>query len=228
MAEAKFNIVKPTRGKFIDLTGRVFGRLTVVYFAYQKTYSYWHCYCSCGEWCIKAGFELTRKNRISGESCGCLGKERRIKAATRHGMSGTEEYKTWISMRKRCFDSKNPSYHRYGKRGISVDPKWNDSFEQFYKDVGPRPSSTHSLDRIDNDGNYEPGNCRWATVREQCNNTRVNRRLTHNGVTKTLSEWLGKSGTNEYARAQMRLASGWCDSCTLTVKKHGRCKHIGK
>lgn len=225
MAEAKFSTEKPKHHKFIDLTGRVFGRLTVVEFAYQNKYSFWHCDCSCGEKCIKPGPELTRKNRKGCESCGCLSTERRLEKSTTHGMSRTPEWNSWSSMRKRCYDKNNGSYKRYGLRGISVDPKWRDSFEQFYKDMGPRPSPSHSLDRKDNNGNYTPSNCRWATAKQQLNNTSLNRMLTHNGVTKTVAEWVGSSKVNEYSRVLMRLNDGWCDSCALTAPLNSVCPH---
>lgn len=111
-----------------------------------------------------------------------------------HNMSRTPEYKTRVRAISRCLDKNNPSYHLYGGRGITVCEAWLDSFEAFYRDMGPRPSSQHSIERIDNNGNYEPSNCKWATPLEQGRNRRNNRLITHDGETLCLTEWAIRVG----------------------------------
>lgn len=128
------------------------------------------------------------------KSCGCWNLESLVNRSLTHGSSmpgskGHNEYAIWSQMRGRCSNPNNPQYVDYGGRNIKVCSEWESNFEQFYKDMGPRPSNKHSIDRIDNDGDYCPENCRWATQKEQCNNMRRNVRLAHNGETKTEAEW---------------------------------------
>jgi hypothetical protein len=103
-------------------------------------------------------------------------------------MTGTSEYIAWFNMKKRCYDIKDNRYKNYGKRGIKVCKKWM-KFEEFIKDMGLKPSLKHSLDRIDNNGNYKPGNCRWATDALQSNNRTSNTKITFKNKTKTMAEW---------------------------------------
>lgn len=106
-----------------------------------------------------------------------------------HGMSFHSEYNIWSGMKKRCGRPENKDFHIYGGKGITVCKRWRDSFENFYEDMGPRPSERHSLDRIDGTKGYEPSNCRWATHTEQCRNKSSNRHLTYMGKTQTITEW---------------------------------------
>jgi hypothetical protein len=99
------------------------------------------------------------------------------------------EYNAWHAIKQRCENPRNPSYKDYGARGISICDRWKESLANFLADMGPRPSSRHSIDRIDNDGNYEPGNCRWATHAEQARNKRSNSLVTINGITKCITDW---------------------------------------
>ena len=128
----------------------------------------------------------------------------------RHGnrrKSGTSaEYSAWMKMRSRCNNKNNAAYKDYGGRGISVDPRW-DSFEAFLADMGQRPSSAHSLDRIDNNKGYSPENCRWATWKEQQRNRRSNTVYTVDGVTASLAEHCERTGV-KYATAHRRLSVG--------------------
>ena len=129
-----------------------------------------------------------------------------------HRMSRTPEHNTWCEIRRRCEDPKRNNYHTHGGRGIKVCERWQ-KFENFYADMGARPSPKHSIDRIDNDGNYEPGNCRWATRREQALNTRRNLIVTAFGKTAPLGEFFqngaGRTSTG-YKRAWKRINKyGW-------------------
>lgn len=147
--------------KHIDLTNQIFGRWTVIEsVGYRPGSTYWLCRCSCGIRCIVNGNNL--KRGIT-QSCGCL------KAEGTHGLSRHPLYRVWADMLQRCRNPKNRWFHRYGGRGITVCDSWTD-FENFYADVGERPFPKASLDRIDNDSGYEPGNVRWATQRQQMQN----------------------------------------------------------
>lgn len=123
-----------------------------------------------------------------------------------HGASASRLYRVWIAMRQRCYDPLNKRFPQYGGRGITVCPAWND-FEVFRRDVGDRPSASHTLDRRDNNGNYEPGNVRWATAQEQARNRRTSLMVTAWGETKTLAEWAEDPRCAvAYATLQYRIA----------------------
>lgn len=167
-----------------EFTGVRFGRLV----AMSRTElpsrrSAWLCVCDCGAEKIVSQINL-RTGKTS--SCGCLIAEKLSAglAGKKHGLSRTPEHKAWTSLRERCSNPSLKSYHRYGGRGISVCARW-DEFQNFLEDMGPRPSPYHSIDRIDVNGNYEPGNCRWATSSTQGNNRENNRHIEVNGVTMT-------------------------------------------
>lgn len=115
---------------------------------------------------------------VGTKSCGCLGRETAGEKARTHGMRNTSEYNIWTSMKQRCHNPNFRFYANYGGRGISVCERWRESFEAFYADMGPRPSKKHTIDRIDNDGGYEPGNCAWSTYKEQAQNKRPQLRAT--------------------------------------------------
>jgi hypothetical protein len=118
------------------------------------------------------------------------------------------EYAAWLAIRTRCFNIKTLSYKYYGARGITMCESWRDSFIAFYKDMGKRPSKEHSIERIDNNGNYEPGNCKWATPNEQSNNRRNNTYATIKGQTKRVSEWCEIFGIR-YNTVTNRIFRGW-------------------
>lgn len=124
-----------------------------------------------------------------------------------HDMYQSPEYQSWVAMKTRCENPNATGYDRYGGRGIGVFDMWQASFECFYADMGPRPPGT-SLERLDRDGDYEPGNCVWATSREQARNRKSNRILTVDGVSKTMAEWAEQAGITRHCLYQ-RLRRGW-------------------
>ena len=126
---------------------------------------------------------------------------------TTHGMEGSPEYRTWVDMRRRCNLPHRPDYHRYGGRGISVCERW-DVFENFFEDMGPRPSPKHTIDRKENDGPYSKENCRWATKKEQGGNTRTNRIIEVDGISMTVTAASEKYGISWNVVFQ-RLNRGW-------------------
>lgn len=143
-----------------------------------------------------------------------------------HGKSRTPEFRAWVAMRMRCRATRGPNYKSYGSRGIKVCERWN-KFENFIADMGLRPSPKHSVDRIDNNGDYEPNNCRWATKLEQVLNRRSHpgfTSITHDGKTMSLAEWSRLTGVKA-ATIRARLDVGWSVAKALTtpiLKQHGR------
>jgi len=178
-----------------DLTGQRFQRYTVVMrVRHSERKIFYLCRCDCGKEVV-----VQKGNLVSGnsKSCGCLGVENLIASQTKHGHSTgrkiTPEQSAWIKCRQRCNNPKNKAYADYGGRGIKVHPAFDD-FATFLKEVGPRPSAEHSLNRIDNEGDYAPGNVTWSTNLEQMNNTRRNVRLELNGECLTITKWAERLG----------------------------------
>lgn len=210
-------VAKPTSRKFIDIEGRRYGRLVVTgYAGKQGRALMWHVRCDCWVEKITAGSHLA-----SGESksCGCLKLEKMVT----HGLARigrrAPEYSVWSAMIQRCNNPKAPEHHRYGARGISVCERWRD-FANFIADMGRRPAAHLQIDRIDNSGNYEPGNCRWATPKEQGRNMRSNVLLTHNGKTLCAAAWAEETGIS-WSCIRARIRRGWRHDKILTTPPHG-------
>ena len=195
-------------GKLIDLTGQKFGRLTVLERAEKRgNHYYWKCLCSCGAEKIVQGCSL-RNGAIL--SCGCLQRENAGAANTKHGLSRSKIWGIYKAMKQRCYNLNNKRYKNYGGRGIRVCEEWKDDFLAFYNYVSQLEhfgEKGYSLDRINNDGNYEPGNVRWATASEQNRNHRRNVIVEYNGEQMTLAEAVEKSGLSRNT-LNSRLKSG--------------------
>ena len=174
----------------IDLTGKLFGRLTVV----QRSQNVgecvaWLCKCKCGNYHVVTGANLRQGNV---KSCGCLRIEAAYVKRLKHGMSNTPIHNTWKQMKGRCYNTNDDAYDDYGGRGITVCDRWRNVFEAFDEDVSKLPhygEDGYTLDRIDVNGNYEPENVRWSDSETQANNRRNNRLLTYNGKTQTEAQW---------------------------------------
>lgn len=181
-------------GAKIDLVGQVFGRLTVIKETEQQTKSgqyAWVCKCSCGGDAVVAGHDL-RKGHT--QSCGCLQKERTSKAKKTHGMRHSKEYNIWSKMWGRCANTNGNRYEDYGGRGITICDRWG-KFENFFADMGKCPAG-FSIERVDNDGNYEPSNCVWADAFTQAKNRRI-RVDNKSGVPGVF--WYTYKGINKWA-----------------------------
>lgn len=195
----------------MDAVGKRFGRLLVLKILPMKTKNAKAlCECRCGN---KKIVDVYRVRTRSTKSCGCLNHK------LKHGRSKTPEFGVWRDMRLRCFNPDRVSYPNYGGRGISVCPRWDKSFRAFLSDMGERPTPKHSIERIDNDGDYKPSNCRWATRIEQASNQRTNRLITAGGVTKTLTQWSRDIGVCRSSIAN-RIKYGMPPELAVYFPKH--------
>lgn len=207
-------------GKRLDLTGIRFDRLLVVEFVGLSRHekSLWRATCDCGKTTIVVGGQLSSGRT---KSCGCLQREVVSVANFKHGSAfrerRTPENRIWNHMIGRCTNRNDAAWEDYGGRGIKVCDRWRESFANFLADMGPRTSPRHSIDRIDNDGDYEPNNCRWATKHQQMQNIRSNRRITFNGETHVLSEWARRLEMS-LQTLHSRLRRGWSVSRAFSTK----------
>lgn len=190
---------------FKDMTGLTFGCWTVIAESASKSRIIkWSCRCVCGTERDVSGGHL----RYGGsKSCGCQMPKGADHPSFKHGMSETPEFKIWLQIHTRCYNENYADWDHYGGRGIRMCPEWKDDFLAFYRDVGRRPSENHSIDRREVNGDYEPGNCRWATDVEQARNTTRTRWVEYLGQKVCLSEACERSGI-PYATAQDRIHAG--------------------
>lgn len=193
---------------FKDLVGHRFGRLKVIEQHARRTKAgaiRWWCLCDCGSITTVIGGGLKRG---ATKSCGCLHKERVREASTTHGMHTHPAYKAWEDMKRRCNDVNHKSYGNYGGRGIVVCERWLEGFEEFWENLGGTWKEGLSLDREDNDGNYEPSNCKWSTKSEQQCNKRSNKMVETEWGLLPLVKAAKRSGIN-YQTLMSRLNNGW-------------------
>lgn len=196
--------------KFIDMTGKVLGSLTVLRRSDERGRGgVWVCRCECGTEVLRRGDNLRSSKH---PNCGC---EAGALVRT-HGKKGTKIYRIWRGIKDRCCNERCAQYHRYGGRGIQICETWRNSFQAFYDDMGDVPESKHSIERIDNDRGYCKSNCRWASMREQSRNKCNTHRLTFKGKTRSLSEWADKLKIPDH-RIRQRINRGWSVSRALTV-----------
>lgn len=201
-------------------TGVVQGKLTIVEEFGRDEHGnvLWRCLCECGQETIKSNNNLNSGVKSCSASCGVAESN---SARARHGMWRSKEYSAWINMKRRCFNPNTTHYANYGGRGITVHKPWVDSFEAFIADVGHAPSSEHSLDRIDCDGNYEPANVRWAGRKQQSNNRGVTLKTIFRGSELPLAD-IARTAGIPYHQVFQRYHRGLRDEELVTRHKTGR------
>jgi len=203
-----------TTYNFINRTGEVHGRLTVIGRSTEHKRTYWDCACACGNNTTVRGDHL-KEGRVN--SCGCIALEQ----MTIHGRARTPEYHSWQALKDRCNNPKNTHYANYGGRGIAVCSEWNDSFMAFFADMGERPTDKHTIERIENNGHYCQYNCKWATRKEQVDNRRNTILHTVNGKTQCLKDWC-KEFNVSYSTTQQRIKRGWSIDSALKTPPNAK------
>lgn len=190
----KFNEPIQFRGK--DFTSEKYAKLTILKYDHTVVYEkqsvdYYVCKCDCGN---LTNVSLNNLRSARTQSCGCL----KIDVNYKHGLASKKSYDSiyhaWLGILSRCYNSNNSEYLRYGGRGITVCERWKTSVEIFKLDMGPKPTSAHSIERINNDGHYCPENCKWATILEQASNRCSNHFITAKGKTQTIAAWTRELG----------------------------------
>lgn len=181
--------------------------------------------CSCG---VELTAHLSEVKRGRSTSCGCKGREATRKRSTTHGHARhgqvSSEYKSWRCMRKRCLDPSHEEYHRYGGRGLSIEPTWVLDFQSFINDMGLKPSRKHTLERLNNDLGYFKENCMWATMKEQANNRSNNVFVLFKGEKKTISQWATLYNIDSHA-LRSRVSKGWDIERALTTPLNTKNSH---
>lgn len=207
----------------VDVTGKRYGRLVVIGpFRVVKKKRQWLCRCDCGVEKYVALFSLRCGRTIS---CGCRLREINSNGQATHGHTRggkfSPEYRTWTAILQRCLSERNVSYPEYGGRGITVCERWRRSFESFLEDMGPKPFGMQ-IDRIDTNGHYEPGNCRWVSPRENNLNRRNIRWIDFDGRRQTMSDWAAEVGISAGAMSHRIARSDWTLEQALTTPRLSR------
>lgn len=226
MTISKLNIPalsKPTIPTFVDIEGQRFGMLVALRYIgrrVKRSGAMWLCQCDCGKQSTVSGVDL-RKPSGGSKSCGCV--------HTRHGETSggkiSPEYAAFQAAQARCTSRRRREWRWYGARGIKF---LYTSFEEFLNDVGRRPTAQHTLDRKNSRGHYEPGNCHWATWKDQGNNRTNNYNITIDGQTLSISEWSRRVGLHNSTIFNRIYQSGWCDQCAVVLPRRSHCLHINK
>lgn len=202
-----------------NLIGLRFGRLVVLSKDNDNSQKrMWLCQCDCGN---KKSVRVDHLKSGATTSCGCYNREIASKNNKRHGMSGTPEHSAWYHLIQRCEKPTDSRFHCYGARGIKVCERWKgkNGFANFIKDMGPRPGPEYSIDRINNNDDYKPSNCKWSTRIEQANNKSINIVISYQGETKTLKEWSRVLGF-DYKNVWERIKSlGWSFEKAIKMEK---------
>lgn len=204
----------------IEMAGQRFGRWTVLHRvpAPRGKSAWWLCRCDCGVERPQRGATL----RIGHtQSCGCWRDEKTSVRFATHRKSGSREYMIWGSIVNRCTNPNNPDFASYGGRGVGLAPEWR-TFDGFIRDMGPMPTGTVSIDRIDNDRGYEPGNCRWTTWTQQARNRRNTRFVVVHGERLSVSDAVEKYSSVSYYTVRSRLHRGWPDERAVLAAREGR------
>ncbi len=200
--------------------GDRFGRLIIIkeldrwVYPSGQLHRNFQCLCDCGIGCTALAGDLRSGHK---KSCGCLSVETVIKRSSVHSKYGTTEYYSWCGMKQRCLNPKNPAYKNYGGRGITICDRWL-MFQPFFDDMGHKPSVGYSIERLDNNGNYELSNCKWATAQEQASNSRKCKYITYNGITDTHAGWDRRLGLSR-GIIDRRVATGMINFQAITYKK---------
>ena len=198
-----------------DLNGRTFGRLKIICKSGSTARGIlWVCRCDCGERREILSASLTNGNT---KSCGCARNESNVARSKTHGLTCSPEYVVWSALKSRCLNPNNLDYPSYGGRGITICEQWL-SFEAFYIDMGPRPDKGYSVERCDNNGNYDPSNCHWVTVKEQSRNKRNTRYVEYEGQSISMAEVAEKADVN-YDNLKYLLNKGFTASKAITQLK---------
>ncbi len=203
--------------------GKKYGRWTVVAFSHtgERNRRFWLCRCQCGTERAVIGTTLTCGR---SRSCGCIAAD----FLTKHGFCRvacvSPAWRTWSAMIQRCYNPRNNEFANYGGRGIAVCERWRDAFTNFLSDMGEKPPGL-SIERIDNNGNYEPGNCRWATQKEQSRNMRKNVFFSYGGTSLIIQDWSEKTGIKT-GTISKRLSRGWTFDKAITTPVDTRCHHM--
>lgn len=205
-----------------NLTGKIFGRITVIdFYGMKGCHRAWNCRCDCGNTLVC--FATNLKRGLSTNCVTCRNKKVSL-ISIKHGCATnrmiTDTYRTWQLIKRRCHNLRDKDYKNYGGRGIKVYSGWINDFESFRNYIGERPSSKHSIDRYpNNNGSYEPGNVRWATNTQQANNKRNNRLITHEGITDSVPNWAKRLNINRSTIYRRLKRSRSLDRCFKLIQK---------